>query len=87
VAIAEGKFLSTLSPSIKKRNPMPVPAAIEGADADDEDTEEDIESLIKDTEAAFAALPAGLEQSKPVSALLLKVRGFIAKVSFEPPPR
>jgi len=48
--------------------------------ADDEDTEEEIEALLKEAEAACANLPTGSEQVKLVSALLLKVRGFIAKV-------
>lgn len=94
VAIAEGKFLTNLSPSIKKKNsvgvdedvpviPAPSDSIFSGeidASIDDEDTEEEIEALIKDAEAACANLPADSEQVKLVSALLLKVRGFIAKV-------
>ena len=50
-------------------------------DSDDEDTEEDIEALTKEAETALVKLPAGSEQVKLTSALLLKVCGFIAKVS------
>jgi hypothetical protein len=86
-----------LSPSIKKKNSagteeeVPViPAPSDNIDislgeatgADEEDTEEEIEALIKDAKAACAELPAGSEQVKQVSALLLKVRGFISKVCF-----
>jgi len=98
VAIAEGKFLSTLSPNMKKKHSA-LPAGTEGNivmptpepsnnissgevdhNAVDEDTEEDIEALTKEVEAAFARLPAGSEQVRMTSTLLLKVRGFIAKV-------
>ena len=102
VAIAEGKFLSTLLPGMKKKHTvapgslgeddptMPTPKPSNNilsrefdGDADDENTEEDIEALAKEAEAALAALPVGSEQAqvKLTSALLLKVRGFIAKVS------
>ena len=97
--ISEGKFLSTLSPGVKKKHTVapgslgkdnPTVPTLKpsndissrefNADADDEDTEEDIEALAKETEAALVALPAGSEQVKLTSALLLKVCGFIAKV-------
>lgn len=47
---------------------------------DDEDTEEEVEALAKDMEAAIAELPSDSHQAKLLAALLLKVRGFIAKV-------
>ncbi|KAG2123483.1 hypothetical protein DEU56DRAFT_49781 [Suillus clintonianus] len=44
------------------------------ASADDEDTEDGIEALIREADTACANLPAGSEQVKVVSGLLLKVR-------------
>jgi hypothetical protein len=44
----------------------------------------DSTSFIQDAETACANLPAGSEQVKLVSGLLLKVQGFIAKVR-QPP--
>ncbi|KAG0695466.1 hypothetical protein DFH29DRAFT_1005444 [Suillus ampliporus] len=85
-----------LSPSIKKKNSVgtdkdvsviPPPSDTLGeinAGADDEDTEEEIEALIQDAETACVNLPAGSEQVKVVSGLLLKVRGFIVKVRRSP---
>jgi hypothetical protein len=49
-------------------------------DVDDEDTEEEMEALIKDVEAALAELPQDSVEGWLATALLLKVRGFIAKV-------
>jgi len=49
-------------------------------DVDDEDTEEEIEALVKDFEAALAELPQDSFEGQLVAALLLMVQGFIAKV-------
>jgi regulator of sirC expression with transglutaminase-like and TPR domain len=91
IAIAEGKFLSNLTPPAKKK-----PASNNQVDSspsedilragevdpnvDDEDTEEEIEGLVKEVEEALADLPQNSEPSKLAAKLLLKVRGFIAKV-------
>ena len=85
IAIAEGKFLSNLTfPSKKKpasNNQVDSSRAGEvDPDVDDEDTEEEIEELVKEVEEALADLPQNSEPSKLAAKLLLKVRGFIAKV-------
>jgi hypothetical protein len=49
---------------------------------DDEDTEEEVGELLKEVEEAIAELPenSGSEDELLAAALLLKARGFIAKV-------
>jgi DNA-directed RNA polymerase specialized sigma24 family protein len=94
VAIAEGKFLSKLSLAVKKKNtkgeqedvpiispPSNTSTGEVDPDADDEDTEDEIDALLQELEAAVATLPPDSEQAKLLAGLLLKVRGFIAKVS------
>jgi hypothetical protein len=85
VAIAEGKFLSKLSPSIKKKNKDGVfeepsessrAGELDSLEADEEDNEDDIQALEQEVEAAPSS-----ENVKAVAKLLLKIRGFIAKVS------
>lgn len=84
IAIAEGKFLSRLTPPSKKSSSVTTLSSEEvllrevDPDIDDEDIEEEIEKLAK---AAVTNLPDNNSiQSKLVAQLLLKVRGFIAKV-------
>ena len=93
VAIAEGKFLSALSPTKKKKilgggeidvpvvpSPSEDPSAGEiDPEIDDEDTEEEIDALAREVEEAGSNLPDSNTGQLMVS-LLLKVRGFIAKV-------
>jgi hypothetical protein len=98
IAIAEGKFLSSLTPPSKKKSSsgdeIPVnalsseevsPGEVD-PDIDDEDTEEEIKELAKEVEAAVTDLPDNSKQSKLAAKLLLKVRGFIAKVCPCPHP-
>jgi hypothetical protein len=90
IAIAEGKFLSNLTPSSKKKPALnnqvdsspseDIRAGEVDPDVDDEDTEEEIEELVKEVEEVLADLPQNSEPSKLAAKLLLKVRGFIAKV-------
>jgi len=92
IAIAEGKFLSRLTPPSKKKSSsgdeIPVTALSSeevspgevDPDIDDEDTEEEIDELAKEVDAAVTDLPDNSKQSKLAAKLLLKVRGFIAKV-------
>lgn len=94
VAIAEGKFLTALSPTKKKKItngemvdvPIVAPPSDTGRgeidpDVDDEDTEEEIEALVHEIEnAAAESLVPDSAQARLVASLLLKVRGFIAKV-------
>ena len=90
IAIAEGKFLSNLTPPSKKKpasnnevDSSPSEDIRTGEvdpDIDDKDTEEEIEELVKEVEEALADLPRNSEPSKLAAKLLLKVRGFIAKV-------
>ncbi|KAG1866727.1 hypothetical protein F4604DRAFT_1682795 [Suillus subluteus] len=76
VAIAECKFLSKLSPSIKKKSKdgefedvpiIPPPSELNLLEADEEDTEEDIQALEQEVEAAQSS-----ENTRAVSKLLLK---------------
>lgn len=46
-----------------------------------EDTEEEIEGLVKEVEVAMVELLNELEQIRLVAKLLLKAPGFIAKVN------
>src|SRR5882724_2150271 len=90
IAIAEGKFLSNLTPPSKKKlasnnevDSSPLEDIQMGEvdpDVDDADTEEEIEELVKEVEEALADLPQNSEPSKLTAKLLLKVCGFIAKV-------
>jgi uncharacterized protein (UPF0305 family) len=49
-------------------------------EVDDEDTEEEIEALVTEVEEALADMPPDSPAVKLAASLLLKVRGFIAKV-------
>jgi len=49
-------------------------------EVDDEDTEEEIEALAKEVEQAAANLPPDSAEHRLITSLLLKVRGFVAKV-------
>ena len=91
IAIAEGKFLSNLAPPSKKKPASNIQVGSSPSedirmgevdpDVDDEDTEEGIKVLVNEIEEASADLPQDSKQSKLAAKLLLKVRGFIAKVS------
>ena len=86
IAIAEGKFLSSLTLPNKKKSPVTALSSEEVSpgevdpDIDDEDTEEEIEELVKEVEAAGTDFLDNSKQSKLSAKLLLKVHGFIAKV-------
>lgn len=91
VALADGAFLSALSPPSKKKKntdgqdedvPILQPPSDSAADPsiDDEDTEEQITALADEIEAALKDLPADSEEVKNASKLLVKLRGFVAKV-------
>jgi hypothetical protein len=88
IAIAEGKFLSRLTLPSKKSslvNTLSSEEVLPGEvdpDIDDEDIEEEIEKLAK-TAVINLQVPDNNSihwQSKLAAQLLLKVRGFIAKV-------
>jgi hypothetical protein len=90
VAIAEGKFLAKISPTIKKTKtstqPEDAPMQSTGEvdpKVDDEDTEEEIDALVKEVDDILADLPEGSDQVKLLAGLLLKLRRFIAKVSLK----
>ena len=93
VAIAEGKFLSKLSSTAKKKNakgvhedvpiippPSNTSAGEVDPDTDDEDTEDEIEALQQEIEAAIASLPPNSEQAKLLVGLLLKVVGLLQRL-------
>jgi hypothetical protein len=95
IAIAEGKFLQSLTPKqIKKtstshqvQESIVLPPSDEAVgevdpDIDNEDTEEEIEALVTEVEAALVDMPQGSYVVKLAASLLLKVRGFIAKVRY-----
>lgn len=46
----------------------------------DEDNEDEVQDLLKDAQTAADELEDGSDEQRVLSALLLKVRGFIAKV-------
>ena len=92
MAIAEGKFLSKLSPTVMKNTKgvqedvpiIPPPSnTLTGKvdpDADDEDTKDEIEALLQELGTAVTTLPPDSEQAKLLAGLLLKVHGFTANV-------
>lgn len=51
-----------------------------GLEDNDEDNEDDVQDLLKDAQSAADELEDGSAEQRVLSALLLKVRGFIAKV-------
>lgn len=91
IALAEGNFLTKLSPSIKKKVATPNPTTAETSsnmsagevnpEIDEEDTEEEITELVSEIEAGIADLPSDSEEVKLAVKLLLKIQGFIAKVT------
>jgi hypothetical protein len=90
VAIGEGSFLSALSPKPKDpKTAKATPTTLQGGeiDEDEEDTEEEIEEMLKELETATNDLEQGAktlqlssQDEKLLKKLLLKIRGFIAKV-------
>ena len=99
IAIAEGKFLQLLIPKCTKKTAngrevqelIAVPLSDDAVgevnlEADDEDTEEEIEALVTEVEKALAYMP--LLADSPVvelaATMLLKVHGFTAKVCYKP---
>ena len=95
IAIAEGKFLQSLTPKQTKKTAtgsevqesIVLPPSNDAAgevdlEVDDEDTKEEIEALVMEVEAALADMPPGSPVVKLASSLLFKVRRFIAKVHY-----
>jgi hypothetical protein len=52
-------------------------------EVDDEDTKEEIEVLAQEVNTIIAELPDGSNQAKLLAGLLLKLCGFVAKVSLK----
>lgn len=74
VSLAQKAFLNALNMKIGKTSE-------EDGDDDDEETEEEVQKLLKDVEAAVATLLPDSDEAKLLTTLLIKVRGFISKVS------
>jgi hypothetical protein len=77
ISLAQRAFITALSPK-KKTASDDEDGCIE-LDKEEE-TEEEVHALLEEVEAVIAALPPNSEESRLLTSLLLKVRGFIAKV-------
>ncbi|GJE88702.1 hAT transposon family protein [Phanerochaete sordida] len=88
VHLAEAAFLTALSPKKKsKGKDVPIieaPAERLDGGTDAEETEEDVQELMKEVQDALKTLPEGSNEARLLSGLLLKVRGFITKVRRSP---
>ncbi|CAL1714259.1 unnamed protein product [Somion occarium] len=95
VHLAEAAFLQALSPkkTVKKNGksnrmvpivPAPASSPSGDVDPDEEDTEEEIAGLMVEVAEAVKELPEASEEALLLAELLLKVRGFIAKVRRSP---
>lgn len=91
VHLAEAAFLIALSPCKKDSGGKEVPvldASRGSADSvinpDNEETEEEVDALMKELAEAVDAMPAGSDRTVLLDGLLLKVRGFVSKVRHSP---
>jgi hypothetical protein len=91
IAISKGKFLQSLTPkrtkqpSTRRKVVQPQtdePAGEVDLGVDNEDTEEQIEALVMEVEATLEDMPSDSPVVKLAASLLLKVRGFVAKVRY-----
>lgn len=87
VHLAKAAFLTVLSPRKKDSSGKEIPvldaprgSADSVIDPDNEETEEEVDTLMKELAEAVNAMPAGSDETALLAGLLLKVCGFVSKM-------